>query len=335
MKALARCFLPSLLALSVACGRKATTDAIRAQQAPPVQLVPVSDSGQDLAAVRASIVEYEGRAKRVPITIQVGDSAAGLFVAQSDVMSQSVLVGANGEFVLELAEYSVTSNSWEIGNFSFQAAGSILALASRQPYEIYLAFQDSATSEFVVEQWVFAPQLGARTALRLSSLNPIGKALAYRAPSQSIVGGTYIPMAARSGSPTPTITEVYRGNAMTTLDGIQIDPDCRFLLLCSTTDATLHQVPLRGPQQGQAILIANSTNLPALALTSEAIPHHHVSEGRMYLFQTLQVAGFRSLLRDNNNDGVFDSAAVYSSSDWENAGYEDYANWRDTFTYYQ
>ena len=262
-----------------------------------------------------------------PLACGEGDSV-GIPVASSETLHQAIDWDDSETITLWVSEWNPSNGEQEEKRFSFTASHPVRTVAPRNVYEYFVAQRDGRSSEWVVEHWRIQPALGARTVDRASRSSPIGESVSYSPPKERLVGGTYIPMAERKTEPTLSVSEVYRGNHMVEITTMTADPDGRFLLVVSGPEKRLLQIPLH--EERPPTVIADATTLPHLLVAHVFSPLEHEAEGRVYLLESAAFHGLRTILRDANNNGVFESATTYYPPAFEAAGYAGYV-WTDDF----
>lgn len=149
----------------------------------------------------------------------------------------------------------------------------------------------------------------------------------------SQVGVRYVPLDQR---PLPTMTpvELYRGTAIGRIRTLEPDPEGRFLLLLSREKPTLYRIRFLGSAVSPPTVELSQATMPYLASCGVVDVSQHESEGRQYhvypghrWHPDLSTARSTIVLRDRDNDGIFDPPELVSSQQWTRYGYDSYTAW--------
>jgi hypothetical protein len=160
-----------------------------------------------------------------------------------------------------------------------------------------------ATGESCIERWTFATPL---------------------------LNGPYGTMDRRK-PPAVRKTELFRGAQYGHIRCLEPDPDGRFVLFLTYDNPTLYRLPLNS---GSISIELSQSTVPELADARSVYAEQHVTEGRQ--FQLLRSSRWEAdmdasrliiILKDGNNDAVFDAPTVLTPVQWSQQGYDEPGVW--------
>lgn len=199
------------------------------------------------------------------------------------------------------------------------AGGSVLFVAG---------IRDDGVS--LVERWAYSPRSGGY-GIQVTSGTPqsIGTPMPpYSA--QEVLNGTAF------SKPNPQHAHarrsvVFRGTSVGHIRSLAADPEGRFLLVLSYPTGTIYQISLLGNSPPTAVFTPSGVPHLAEARTIEIL--HDVANGRSCLLTELKGCVYppnhrRTLLRDPNNDGIFDVAVTLTGAEWVAAGLDEDSAWQ-------
>jgi len=133
--------------------------------------------------------------------------------------------------------------------------------------------------------------------------------------------------------PLPSVAreQVYRGNALGRVKTLSPDPDGRFVLFLTREARTLYRIDL---PSGTPYVEVDQNTVPFLASVGVVDVSRHVTEGLQYhLYGSSRWHQDHTLpqdviiLRDGDNDGVFDAPEVVDMQTWNQYGYDTGSAW--------
>lgn len=210
-------------------------------------------------------------------------------------------------FEVRSQELNPTTQAWDVQTRLISTRFGIEALTHRagdRGIDIFVAGTEGANT--VIEH-IRIPLCRGAYATNLVTLPPtLGVAHPPQASlSTLIAGGTYIEPSQRTCPPNVR-TEIYLGSQIGSIDGIEVDPEGRFVLVVD--GARVFQVPVQANAIPIEIGIVQQTAAVGY-LMGGLTSAHHATEGRKY---TLPADGpdwdSYLILHDYDNDGVFDAA---------------------------
>ncbi|MEW6073498.1 MAG: hypothetical protein AB1726_13020 [Planctomycetota bacterium] len=231
--------------------------------------------------------------------------------------------------VVGLQERNPETDEWERQEFIYSTSFSILDVAGRlggnKLFVSGVQIEGDSYTD-LIEEWTFAPTRGSYEV----QLDPPPTARGVPRPPLSgsiyIPGGTYIPQGNRGGGGPVVPVPVPRRRTLQSVaqfghfDSIVADPEGRFLLLHSYATGDLYSLDLMTP--GAVLeLEYSSTDRPVLHTVRTMTPHDVPGVGRVYCLSSKPYGCQFSpthdelVLIDADNDGYFDTDAVYTDVD--------------------
>ncbi len=208
-----------------------------------------------------------------------------------------------------------------------QASFFPTSFASRGGNDFFVSgpplLSDSADGGFgagtVLERWSITAPVGGPYTIRTSSTAPIGTAAPLSNLSAQIPGGTYIPAEQRGAA---RLRKAMLGYFPFTARSIEVDPEGRFVLLLSPTEAKLYRLDLVN-YTGTPVVILDGAAQPSLdhAVNIYACRFH--DQLKRYVITCSN--GQKLILLDTENDGVFEAVEALSDTAYSASSlYSDY-----------
>lgn len=238
--------------------------------------------------------------------------------------------GPNSAWTGSEIEYTF---SYELTAATFREGGEFLYLAGIRPSDCV----------DVIEQWVFEPEAGAPIARSAASpattpaVGPIGTP----APPFELLPGTagsggYVDVDLRAGTqPAPRRRVIYEGNDLGHIRSMVADPEGRFLLLQAHGNSGIYRIDLMiTPTLAPVLLFDAAATPPLVHARRMAVYDIPAAGGRCYVLPASQGDVMPKdatwvVIKDPNNDGVFDAIESYSNAEWQGSPLGDRTNWRD------
>ena len=238
-------------------------------------------------------------------------------VARNTVAGDAVQIVFTEEVPENFAEASVpsaptTTPGRHQAVFQTEVAFMPQRYASRGANDLFLAGppwtsetadpdSDGLGTGTVVERWTITAPLGAPYTIRTSSTAPIGTPAPLSTLSAQIPGGVYIPAEQRGPA---RVRKSMLGYFAFSIDGIDVDPEGRFLLMVSAAEAKLYRLDLAA-YDGNPVVILDVTVQPALAF-ADGMSFSRFQDGLKKCVINCS-NGHQLVLHDDENDGLFES----------------------------
>lgn len=193
--------------------------------------------------------------------------------------------------------------------------------------------QDVSTAYFVVDVRSLCETANSIASLFIAGVYPNGEAcierwsFTYPPPPG---GGGYVPIDQRR-LPTIRKVELFRGAQYGHIRCIEPDPEGRFVLFLTYETPTLYRRPL--PSGAITTELTQST-VSQLADACSLYAAQHATEGRQFHLirgtrweADMDASRVIIVLKDGNNDTVFDSPVVLTPTQWSQQGYDGPGVW--------
>ncbi len=196
--------------------------------------------------------------------------------------------------------------------------------------------QELSTSYYVVDVRVTCDSTHNIAEVYVAGSYPDGTAClerwAFAYPAGGPLSDPYVPIDRR---PLPSVRriELFRSSQFGYVRCIEPDPDGRFVLFLTRESQTLYRRPL--PSGAPTIELAPAAE-NFMTEISQIVVREHTNEGRQFHLLTSSrwhAGGVGTptdliILRDSNNDGVFESHVRTTAAQWSALGYESGQVWR-------
>jgi hypothetical protein len=243
----------------------------------------------------------------------------------------------------DVRERADASSPWVGSDVEYSFSFALTAATFRDGGDIlYLAGIRESDCADIIEQWTFQPSTGApvlRSAISPTTTPAVGP-IGMVTPPFSFVPGTagsggYISPELRGTQPAPRRRVLYEGSGLGHVRSMVADPEGRFLLLQSHGDSGIYQLnllvtPIPAPQ-----LLFSASSTPALVTARRMVVYDiPAAGGRCYVLPASQGDVMPKeaawvILKDPNNDGVFDAIESYTNAAWQASPLGDRTSWRD------
>jgi len=110
---------------------------------------------------------------------------------------------------------------------------------------------------------------------------------------------------------------IYSGSMPSDIHKMAADPDGRFLLFLHGSPRALSRFDT---ESEQFTVVSDQLGLPPLDLYDSLARRQHATQGRVWIVYN-DVEDRRLLLTDSDNNGLFETWAEYTESQWDAAGY--------------
>jgi hypothetical protein len=245
------------------------------------------------------------------------------------------------EFVPEnFAEASIpaapgTTVGTHEASFSYSVPYLPQRFASRGGSEIYVAGpplsgeDGSPTTGTVLELWVITPSDGAPYAVRAKQSEPIGTPAPLSTLEAHVQRGTYIVAEQRRE---PRIQKRALGYFPFDVNGIEVDPEGRYVLLVSRSEQKLYRLNLVG-FTGIPEVILDSVTAPILVAANSVYVVRYQDQLKRYILG--DPSGANLVLCDADNDGIFESSEYFEADAWASSSYAVYHNIVENYRMYE
>jgi hypothetical protein len=309
-----------------------------------VVFTPEADSGQSAAAPRPS--QSNG---------DLGCASSGSYmlfwseyfkvVARNTDSGHAVRLEFTEEIPANFAEASVpsapsTTPGEHEAVFNTDVSFLPLRYASRGANDLFVAGrpwvagESSETPESdlgsgtVVERWTITAPIGAPYTVRTGSTAPIGTAAPLSTLSAHIAGGVYIPAEERGPV---RVRKVMLGYFAFSIDGMDVDPEGRFLLMVSASEGRLYRLDLVAAD-GIPVVILDATTRPELALANGVLIRRF-QDGLKKCVVSFSTGAL--VLDDDQNDGLFETTEVLTDAQYDaHPMYGNYSGMQELYTTY-
>lgn len=263
---------------------------------------------------------------------------------RDSVMKNAVVWSGGGtSILLSIKEKNPLNGEWEKIKFAYSVPYTITSLAPRLGGRILFLTGAATNGDAVIERWVFPL---AAWGYKVTLDPPPTSIEVPRGPFDANVvinGGGYISQSSRFikafgaisvfAQPIPEKTEIYRGSSYGLFDDIAADPEGRYLLLHAHGTGDVCYIPLEEAPYPVEVLYSPAT-MPHLQNPATVDLFDHTVLGIRFAYLTeynpTPVAGaVRTVLHDTDNDGVFDFAESFSTTEWSSSPFADSHQWRD------
>ena len=208
----------------------------------------------------------------------------------------------------------------------------VLDVAQRNGGDELFVAGVKANGESIIEKWVFG-RINGEYVVDYPAPTALGSPAGPFVPALHIKGGGAYKLPKGPGGlilePVAQRSILYEGGLGPFL-AIEADPEGRFLLMWSYSDHSVRQLLLTAPGASPAS-IYNASAVPALAQIYGIEAREFGPPGtRRYLLRSAfpgdQFETY-TVLSDDENDGVFESADSYDSSAWEVSPLGNWGQW--------
>lgn len=201
------------------------------------------------------------------------------------------------------SEVDPTTGTTYFWDKAFSVGYTPTAAAFRHGNELYVA-GSAVDGSTIVERWIVPPVLGMyRASLPIAPGAAIGTSIRTASVDVAIEGGTFIEPAGRV-APSATRSVIYSGTGVGPIDGLEVDPDARFLL-ATEMSSEWRLVQIRLGTVPSVHVLSTQSQAAGLAGATGARPIDNSLVGRMYLLATQD--GGTIWIEDPTNDGILDS----------------------------
>ncbi len=254
------------------------------------------------------------------------DATDGYLVTNNDDILQIIL--QPDLKTLRVKTMDKTVSPVAVQQFTYTTSFTVTALAARAQDDLFVA-GTARNGDLVIEHWLIDTQTGA-VLTGWSSPGPgaIGQPSPPPAPTSTIVGGTYVPVAQRTGEPSVERVELLRvAHPSVRTNAMAADPEGRFLLFV-TEDSSLYSLDLTDPD-ALPVLLHDATSLWTLPAVTSMKRFDVTGVGRVWslgpaVFLIDPADGAEKFviayLYDADNDGVFDQHVVHDYNVLANSG---------------
>ena len=160
----------------------------------------------------------------------------------------------------------------------------------------------------VLERWTITAPIGAPYTIRPASTVPIGTQAPLSSLSAQIPGGMYVPAEQRSA---PRLRKTMLGYFGFSVSSIEADPEGRYVLLLSPAESKVYRLDLVN-YNGNPVVILDGTAQPCLAFAHDVYACRFQDQLKRYVIGCSN--GQNVVLRDSDNNGLFESAEILSDS---------------------
>lgn len=250
-------------------------------------------------------------------------------VFSSNHFLQGVAHGFEDEQAVYLRnqERAGPSAPYEESVHRYSTAYEVLQASPRIANSLYILGR-ARNHDWILEEWTVSPVKGGYFAVR----QPAGGV------EIGVVGGAYLGLSSRTGTPELNRRELYRGKSIGKIVAITNDPFGRFLLLLTEVGSVRALQRLDLDASENLVTLIDQVQLPELASLDTIDCFKHAQVGRIYLLSNQEGPVHVDLyvvLHDADENGVIDvgGVAAFTSDELVAAGYfgdvwsDDYVNY--------
>lgn len=233
-------------------------------------------------------------------------------------------VPGNSKLTWRRHERANAQSVWQDSTNTYSTRYSIIDVGARLGGDELFVAGVLSTGESVLERWRFPARDGGWSHAPTGTAPPIGQSAGAYAGTTAINGNGYRNLPATWLA--PSISVVFESNSLGEIRSVEVDPEGRFVLFTTMAGASLYQLDLQ--QSGATpVLLFDSSTKPELADANWLAIGDHKDFGRTVVCLPPNIPAAARLptppsvvlLKDADNDGVFEGSGSMSISDYLNS----------------